>query len=210
VHTQSRGVVLIVEEHGAVRTLFAITLRDAGFQAVEADSFDSAFALALEHRPHAVLAACDSALDGIELARTLASHAGTRTIPVILLAGSAQQDLGLMADDAWIHTVLSKPCPQEELLAQVTQAVAYSFELRQILALAPSRPAQVPPENATGPTHAPRSDGHGGVAVGARSGGTEFSCPTCGEPALSILGETRHSVILRCSACHDVSVERRR
>lgn len=156
--TAGRGVVLIAEEHGAVRSLYA------------------------------------------------------RTIPVILLAGSGQQDLGLATDEAWIHAVLSKRCPQEDLVDHVSQAVAYSSELRQMLALAPARPVMA--------TTAPASEGPAPATSGspdARRGSdgippatTLYPCPRCGESALELLGETGHSIVLRCTACHDVSVERRR
>lgn len=156
--TAGRGVVLIAEEHGAVRSLYA------------------------------------------------------RTIPVILLAGSGQQDLGLATDEAWIHAVLSKRCPQEDLVDHVSQAVAYSSELRQMLALAPARPVMA--------TTAPASEGPAPATSGspdARRGSdgippatTLYPCPRCGESALELLGETRHSIVLRCTACRDVSVERRR
>jgi predicted RNA-binding Zn-ribbon protein involved in translation (DUF1610 family) len=80
-------------------------------------------------------------------------------------------------------------------LAQVTRAVAYSSRLRQFPALEPSGAAQVSKE----PVASPQGSG---TAV--------FPCPTCGETALSLLGETRHSIVLQCAACRAVSVERRR
>jgi predicted RNA-binding Zn-ribbon protein involved in translation (DUF1610 family) len=36
-----------------------------------------------------------------------------------------------------------------------------------------------------------------------------FPCAKCGERALFLLGETRHSIALRCSACGEVTVQRR-
>jgi two-component system, OmpR family, phosphate regulon response regulator PhoB len=137
-----RALVLIAEEHGAVRSLYALTLRDAGFETVEAGSCEAAYHLAVSCRPHLVLAACDSTLDGLDLAERLARDAVTRTIPVILLAGAGHEDPSLVADSTWTHIVLPKPCPTGELIEHVRQAAAYSMELRQILSL--SAPATIP------------------------------------------------------------------
>jgi CheY-like chemotaxis protein len=196
VDQDAHRIVLIAERHGAVRSLYALILQEAGYDTLDSGRCQEAFDLAVSRCPHVVLAACDEALDGVELARLLAHHAGTRTIPVILLAGSARPDLGVVAEDAWIHAVLAKPCAQDELLEQVKQAVAYSLELRRMLAVAPPAPADAPADPATSATD----------PIGERLS----PCPSCGQPALTPLGETRYSVVLRCAACQEVIVERRR
>jgi CheY-like chemotaxis protein len=207
--TTDRHIVLLADENGAVRALHATFLLEAGFEAVEADTCEAAINLACLLRPHAVLASCDGAADGIRLAHALAARDEAKVIPVILVADSARNVPGRLAEDVWIHSILSKPCPREELLTHVRHAVGQGLELRRILALTSPPPVQDPGNPGAAESSRPVVQGRPWVSDRRGEAGGPFPCPACGQDALVAIGKTTYSVVLLCEACREVLVEGR-
>ncbi|MHB8398668.1 MAG: EAL domain-containing protein [Candidatus Limnocylindrales bacterium] len=114
------GLVLVVDDDAAIRALFARILRDAGYETLEAADGLEALEV-LEREPIALLLVDSSMprLDGPSVIRAVRERAATRTLPIILVTGSGDDQslvagLGAGADD-----FLAKPVRFDELVARV-------------------------------------------------------------------------------------------
>ncbi|MHB8399323.1 MAG: EAL domain-containing protein [Candidatus Limnocylindrales bacterium] len=113
-------LVLVVDDDAAIRALFARVLRDAGYDTLQAADGVEALEV-LEREPIALLLLDSSMprLDGPSVIRAVRERAATRTLPVILVTGSGDDQslvagLGAGADD-----FLAKPVRFDELVARV-------------------------------------------------------------------------------------------
>jgi CheY-like chemotaxis protein len=83
------GKVLIVEDDEALRRLMRLELCD-GHEIIDSGEPEQGLALALEHRPDAIL--LDLRMpkySGFELLKTFTTFNGTKTIPIIIVSGEA-------------------------------------------------------------------------------------------------------------------------
>jgi len=118
------GPILIVDDEPALRGLFKRTLRDAGYESLEAA--DGVEALEILERHSVALVLLDSTmprLDGMGVIRAIREREATRTLPVILV--TAKSDLGDRVDglDAGADDYLAKPVVLDELVARVHAGV---------------------------------------------------------------------------------------
>lgn len=103
-------MVLVADGDGPSRRLARAVLEPAGFAVVEAWDAGDAVALAIEHRPTAVL--LDLRLPGVdvfEVIATLASHPTTRGTPVAVTTSVESPDLLDRCRAAELADVLVKP-----------------------------------------------------------------------------------------------------
>jgi two-component system cell cycle response regulator DivK len=117
-------VVLIVDDDPKNLKLAGDVLRAAGFRTLQAASGAEAIALATEHLPELILLDLRLPdLDGVDVVRGLADHAGTASIPVVALSALP------LDGEAWLLAAgfagcLEKPISVAEFPDQVRRYCA--------------------------------------------------------------------------------------
>ena len=114
-----RETVLIVEDDVAVRRMYRTSLSFAGFDVIEVHDGTAALHV-LEQRTAdiVILDLMLPTLSGLAVQQEIASHAGTRDIPIIIVTGS---DMRL--DDVKVTCILRKPISPELLVTTVRTCV---------------------------------------------------------------------------------------
>lgn len=114
-------LVLVVEDSQSNRAILREFLEDGGARVIEADTGESATALALEHRPDVIV--LDVVLpdaDGIRLCRRWRKEPRLETLPVLLISGERLEDEDRASGlDSGAYGYLAKPFSDVELMAQV-------------------------------------------------------------------------------------------
>jgi two-component system OmpR family response regulator len=117
-----RKTILLVEDDEPLRRMMSIALRFAGFETREARSGMEALGILDRWRPDlVVLDLVLPGIDGLAVRQELASHAGTQTLPVVVITGS---QLPLDGIDA--ACVLRKPFTMDELAAAIQNCLRTS------------------------------------------------------------------------------------
>lgn len=112
--------ILIVDEDADARELYTCCLRLAGFRTIAVDNGAVALDRAGMEPPDLVLTDLRlSGFDGIELARRL--RARTIRTQILLVTGWVSAEMRTRAAAAGIDAVVLKPCPPDELVAQIKQ-----------------------------------------------------------------------------------------
>lgn len=112
--------VLIVDDDGAIRSLFVSALQRAGFSTQEASDGREALDLISSRSYSAVL--LDNrmpGMDGLEVIRTLRSDDTTATLPIILVTGATEVAHRVQGLQAGASDYLTKPVEIDELVARV-------------------------------------------------------------------------------------------
>jgi CheY-like chemotaxis protein len=122
---RGRPLVLIVEDQGELRRLYAHELSLSGFDVIEAANGEDAIARTTAHAPDVVLMDLSLPIvDGWEATRRLKSDARTAHIPVVALTahdGSGELQRATRAGCDWF---VPKPCPPDALIAEVRRVLA--------------------------------------------------------------------------------------
>jgi two-component system KDP operon response regulator KdpE len=109
-------ILVVDDEHQILRALRVI-LRDAGFEAVPADSAEDALDLAAVQTPDAAIVDLVLPdLDGVELCRRLREWSG---MPIILLSAVGDEDAKVRALAAGADDYITKPFGPRELVARL-------------------------------------------------------------------------------------------
>ena len=109
-------ILVVDDEHQILRALRVI-LRDAGFEAVPADSAEEALDLAAVQTPDAAIVDLVLPdLDGVELCRRLREWS---EIPIILLSAVGDEDAKVRALAAGADDYITKPFGPRELVARL-------------------------------------------------------------------------------------------
>ena len=109
-------ILVVDDEHQILRALRVI-LRDAGFEAVPADSAEEALDLAAVQTPDAAIVDLVLPdLDGVELCRRLREWSG---MPIILLSAVGDEDAKVRALAAGADDYITKPFGPRELVARL-------------------------------------------------------------------------------------------
>ena len=128
--TDTRPLVLIVEDDVANRALLERLLEREGYRTKAVGDGEAALLAVGEHAPDLVLLDIGLPhLDGYEVTRRLRANIRTLTVPIILLTGRSTLDDVVEGLDAGADDFLSKPFRQPELLARIRSAL----RLRQAL-----------------------------------------------------------------------------
>lgn len=123
--SRERPLVLLVEDHGELRQLYAHELTLSGFDVIEAANGADAIAHTEAHAPDVVLMDLSlPVVDGWEATRRLKSDARTAHIPVVAL--TAHDDSGELqrATRAGCDWFVPKPCPPDALIAEVRRVLS--------------------------------------------------------------------------------------
>lgn len=128
--TDTRPLVLIVEDDLANRALLERLLEREGYRTKAVGDGEAALLAVAEHSPDLVLLDIGLPhLDGYEVTRRLRANIRTVAVPIILLTGRSTLDDVVEGLDAGADDFLSKPFRQPELLARIRSAL----RLRQAL-----------------------------------------------------------------------------
>jgi two-component system KDP operon response regulator KdpE len=113
--------VLVVDDEPQIIRALRVVLREAGFQAVPAETFSEALDLAAVRPPDAAI--IDLVLpdgDGVELTRRLREWSA---MPILVLSAVGEEEQKVMALEAGADDYITKPFGTRELIARVQAAL---------------------------------------------------------------------------------------
>ena len=116
--TNTKPLILIVEDEPDIRNMLVFLLKSAGYDTITAESGEEGLAKAREHKP--ILMTLDRMLpgmDGLEIIRRM-RHNDVQT-PVLILSAKASVDDRIEGLQAGGDDYLTKPFSFSELLARV-------------------------------------------------------------------------------------------
>jgi CheY-like chemotaxis protein len=130
--TRASPLTLLVDADADSRDMYAEFLTVVGgYEIDEAGDGREALAKALSRHPDLIVTETRlPGLSGIDLCRLLRSDIATRTIPVIVVTGTALDAEHRRAEQAGADMVLIKPCLPETLFAEMQRLLQRSRELR--------------------------------------------------------------------------------
>jgi CheY-like chemotaxis protein len=112
--------ILVVEDDAALRGLFILALREAGFEVREAPNGYEAIHSVDHHRPDLiVLDLLLPGFGGLGVQKEIADRAATRHIPIVIVTGSTRE-----LDHLSVACVLRKPVDPDELVETVRRCLA--------------------------------------------------------------------------------------
>ncbi|MBC3764811.1 phosphate regulon transcriptional regulator PhoB [Neptunicella marina] len=112
--------ILIVEDEAPIREMLGFIVEQHGFQAVEAEDFDTGMEKVAEPLPDLIL--LDWMMpggNGIQFAKQLKSSDFTRNIPVIMLTARGEEEDKIKGLDVGADDYITKPFSPKELIARV-------------------------------------------------------------------------------------------
>ncbi|GAB6042822.1 phosphate regulon transcriptional regulator PhoB [Endothiovibrio diazotrophicus] len=123
----SQKRILIVEDEPAIREMLAMSLEQAGYEAVEAGSVEEAQQM-IGNEP-LVLVLLDWMLpdqSGVEFARRLKRDELTRHLPIIMLTARSEEEDKVRGLDAGADDYITKPFSNRELHARIKAVIRRS------------------------------------------------------------------------------------
>lgn len=117
--------ILTVDDSPTVRQMVGFTLRDAGYEVVEAsDGLDALDRLAEEEVDMLITDLNMPRLDGVGLIRQVRSNPANRFVPIIMLTTESQQEKKQAGKEAGASAWIVKPFKPEQLLGVVRMVLA--------------------------------------------------------------------------------------
>jgi two-component system KDP operon response regulator KdpE len=113
--------VLVVDDEPQIVRALKVLLREAGFEAVAAETASQALDLAAVHRPDAAIV--DLVLpdgDGVEVTRTLREWSA---MPILVLSAVGEEEQKVRALEAGADDYITKPFGARELVARLQAAL---------------------------------------------------------------------------------------
>jgi two-component system, cell cycle response regulator DivK len=127
-----RPLVLIADDIEDVRIICAEYLEHHGYGVATAENGQQALDRALALEPDVVVLDLSMpVLDGLQAARSLKADERTRHIPVIALTAHAMRSSVDEALAAGFDAVITKPCPPQELEAEISRQLARARQSRR-------------------------------------------------------------------------------
>jgi len=124
--TESRGIVLAVDDDPGALSALADALGTLGFQVLQAADGTTALELARERLPDVVLLDVQMpGMDGFEVCRQLKSDPRLLLVPVVFLTGHGSRRARLEGLEAGATDFLNKPCDLVELEVRVRNLVNF-------------------------------------------------------------------------------------
>jgi two-component system cell cycle response regulator DivK len=119
------ALVLLVEDHQDVRDMYADYLKYSGFSVIAAaNGAEGVDAARTEHPDLILMDATMPGIDGWEATRLLKADAATRDIPILMLTAHVFSEYQTRARDVGADGFIAKPCLPDELVREVTVALA--------------------------------------------------------------------------------------
>jgi two-component system chemotaxis response regulator CheY len=117
-------VILTADDSASVRQMVSFTIRDAGYEVIEAVDGRDALAKAAGQTIHMVLTDLNMPnLDGIGLIRELRALPAFKFIPIILLTTESQAEKKMEGKAAGATGWIVKPFKPEQLLAVIRKVI---------------------------------------------------------------------------------------
>jgi two-component system phosphate regulon response regulator PhoB len=116
--------VLVVDDEAPIREMLVFVLEQNGFQAIEAEDYDSAIAAMVEPYPDMVL--LDWMLpggSGIQIAKKFKQNEYTRQIPIIMLTARGEEEDKVRGLEVGADDYVTKPFSPKELMARVKAVI---------------------------------------------------------------------------------------
>ena len=115
-----RGRILIVDDEPAIRAMLSLTLREAGYECIEAEDSTQAQARILADPPDLILLDwMMPGVSGVEFARRLRREQLTRRIPIIMLTARTEEEDKVRGLDTGADDYITKPFSTRELTARI-------------------------------------------------------------------------------------------
>src|SRR5450432_1198097 len=113
--------ILIVDDDEAIRKLVRLNLGDT-YEIVDTGEPEEALALALEHKPDAILLDLRMpGYSGFELCQTFTSFSSTQLIPVFVISGEAGSKTKDFCRDLGVAAYFEKPVNFDELRGRIEE-----------------------------------------------------------------------------------------
>ena len=117
-------VILTVDDSASIRQMVSFTLRQAGYQVVEAVDGRDALSKLDGLRVHMMLTDLNMPnMDGIELIRQLRTNPSCKFIPIVMLTTESQADKKQEGKTAGATGWIVKPFKPEQLLAVIKKVL---------------------------------------------------------------------------------------
>ena len=116
--------VLVVDDEAPIREMLVFVLEQNGFQAIEAEDYDSAIAAMVEPYPDMVL--LDWMLpggSGIQIAKQFKQSEYTRQIPIIMLTARVEEEDKVRGLEVGADDYVTKPFSPKELMARIKAVI---------------------------------------------------------------------------------------
>lgn len=118
------ATILTVDDSPSIRQIVGFTLRQAGYQVLEAGDGHEALAKIGGNPPAMVITDLNMPnMDGIELIRSLRNHPACRFVPIVMLTTESQPERKLAGKAAGATGWIVKPFSREQLVAVVQKLV---------------------------------------------------------------------------------------
>lgn len=118
----SNQLILIVEDNDKNRKLLRDVLQFKGYRTLEAETGESAVALALAHQPDLILMDYQLPdINGIEAFRRIRSAASTAAVPIIAITASAMPEDARKMMDAGFDGFQPKPLNVKDFVRAVAE-----------------------------------------------------------------------------------------
>lgn len=112
--------VLTVDDSPSIRRMIAMTLRDAGYDVIEAVDGQDGLDKATARQMDAIITDQNMPnLDGLGFIRALRRHPNGQGVPIIVLSTESEDNLKQQAREAGALGWMVKPFSQDKLLAVV-------------------------------------------------------------------------------------------
>ena len=116
--------ILVVDDSASMRQLVSFTLKDAGFDVVEAPDGTEAVKVSATSKVDMVVTDLNMPnMDGIELIRTLRGRSDYKFTPILMLTTESQETKKLEGKQAGASGWIVKPFTPEQLLGVVRKFI---------------------------------------------------------------------------------------
>ena len=112
--------ILIIEDEKAVREMLRFTLKNNGFEILEAEDSNSALDILKKNNINLIL--LDWMLpgkEGIEIARNIRTSGDTKDIPIIMLTAKSDESDKILGLESGEDDYVTKPFSPKELIARI-------------------------------------------------------------------------------------------
>jgi two-component system chemotaxis response regulator CheY len=116
--------VLTVDDSPSIRRMIALTLREAGYDVLEANDGQEGFNLATAQRVDAIITDQNMPnMDGLSMIRALRAHPHGQGVPIVVLSTDSTENLKDQARAAGALGWMVKPFTQDKLLAVIRKVL---------------------------------------------------------------------------------------
>lgn len=117
-------LIMTVDDSSSVRQMVSFTLKEAGYEVVEASDGKDALNKVEGSTPHMVITDLNMPnMDGIGLIKALRTHASCKFIPIVMLTTESQAEKKMEGKAAGATGWIVKPFNPEQLIAVVKKVL---------------------------------------------------------------------------------------